>query len=111
MLSLLRSGESFAAILTILPTLREHAIRKIAEKYRIKRASLWDSLAPDVKARIIAEIRERKNHACAIAAKFNVPYTTVLRIAHRELGVPTFRPSRTRQPLDSNFPLRHEHSA
>jgi hypothetical protein len=104
-IGLLSAGLGTGKIATRLG-LRQHGVRRVAERNGFRRKDVWAALAPTVCAKVIAEIHDRRNHGLHIAAKYNIPYKLILRIAHRELACPKFRSGRS-EPLSSNFPQRN----
>jgi hypothetical protein len=64
-------------------------------------------LSDEKREQILQEIRLRSNFATDIAAKFDVPYRSVVRMAHEELNCPRFRSGRCVAPLSSDFPSKH----
>jgi hypothetical protein len=103
---LLRSGLGTGKVCRRL-NVTEHFVRLTARKNKFHRKPGYRSHLPRAKRRrIVDEIKNRRNFAVDIAAKYHASYKTVLRMAHSVLGCPVFRPGRG-SPLISNFPQRH----
>jgi hypothetical protein len=104
-LELLRRGDSWRQICNELKV-RESSVRRIAKENNIRRVTQWDLVPPVMQAKILEEIRERRNFGVDLAYKYGVSYKLILRLAHRELACPKFR-SGYGEPLSSNFPQKH----
>jgi DNA-binding CsgD family transcriptional regulator len=89
--------------------LRQHGVRRIAEKHKFgRKPSECDALAPVTREKILEEITQQRNFAVDLAEKYSVSYKTVLKIAHETLGCPRFSSGRPLcGPFTSNFPQKH----
>ena len=102
-LTLLREGHSQRQVARTL-RIREWAVRRTAERNGFRRPLMEEKLEPELREKIIREIRGRQNHAIDIAHKYGCSYKLILRLAKRELGTIQFYPGRTRVPLWNRLP-------
>ena len=87
--------------------LREHAVRKVTEAHRTGlKKKHWHHLPPRELARLKRDISFRRDHALALAEKYDLEYKYVLRLVHQILGPGRIVAGRTRFPLTSTWPQR-----
>lgn len=68
------------------------------------------NIPPKKLARIVADIRARRETAMALSKKYKIRYGAVLQLSHEELACERFRSGRigkTNPPLDSDLPQKY----
>jgi hypothetical protein len=110
-LALLRSGTMSPRQIVDKLKVPHRAVRLLAEQHAIHRKKgnvPWmDRVSPELREKVLEEIRARSNYGTDIAQKFSVPPSVVYELARAEHGVAQFRPGAAKEgPFTSNFPLR-----